>query len=253
MSPAAATDSTMLDYEKEYEKKAFKALTPKEKAVHIWTYYKIPILIGAFLLFFAGWWINHLFIHPPAKTGFSVTVLAGAVDETAAEQLKEEYEAALPQLLDEGEEITVTGYRDSLDENLDYEQQTATAVSITAKYSVGELDVIIGSQESLQKLLALDYYLPLDEIFTEDELKTLLETANQRAKANGAPAGFVVTTVTGEEETEFPGYHPYMLCLAGCSTEEALLYDTAIPYMAVFSTTQNRDAVKTYIEYLMEK
>ena len=88
----------------------------------------------------------------------------------------------------------MTGYRDSLDENLDYEQQTAAAVSITAKYSVGELDVIIGSQESLQKLLALDYYLPLDEIFTEDELKTLLETANQRAKANGAPAGFVVTT-----------------------------------------------------------
>jgi hypothetical protein len=251
----------MLDYEKEYERKAFKTLSRREKLDHIWTYYKVQILIGAFLIFFVAWWINYLFIHPTPDTAFAVYLYSGAIDSDAAEALTEQYTEALPDFLEGDDQFVVQTYLD-VDENFNtVEEKIAAITSISAEVSMGEVDVIIGDRDRMLTAVASELLMPLDQIFTEDEWAKLQAAAATRAQtyAKGDvenPEGIVMAEVVLNEEYDeplYPGEQPYLLCIAGCTEEEQALYDVSTPYLGVACTTKNIDKVKEYIWYLMEK
>lgn len=249
----------MQDYEKEHEKNAFKAMTVREKADHIWTYYKVPILVIIFLVFFVGWWINHLFINPPLKTGFSVIAYGGAVDGSAASVLQEEYKKKLPQFLGEREQFSIQTFNDYHDEVLDYEQKMASALAIMARVTTGEVDVIVGDRETMEKLISSEYFMPLEQLFDEDEWEEIQKLAARRAETSQKDGekknvGVISAEILSLEDpdSELAGEHPYLLCIGGCKSEEKLFYDLSTPYLGVVSNSPHLDKVKEYIWYLME-
>ena len=83
----------VLKYEKEKEKKAFKAMTFREKLTHIRNYYMLHIVATIIVIAIAAWALNYYVINPPKTASLSIITMSDAglnLDTTAFQQLLNE-------------------------------------------------------------------------------------------------------------------------------------------------------------------
>ena len=160
----------MLKYEKEKEKKAFKAMTFREKMTHIRNYYMLHIVAIIIIIAIAAWALNYYVINPPKTASLSIITMSDAglnLDTTEFQQLLNEQ---LPELCTERQEVQVQAMSMIND---DYQTGYYNSQKLVALVASQSVDLLIGPLELMESYAGADYFYHLDEFFTEEELSTM--------------------------------------------------------------------------------
>lgn len=250
----------MLDYEKKYEKEAFKNLSPKAKAEHIWEYYKLPIFLGLLALAVGIWALFHYVINPPAPVGLNVYMYASGYDTKISKELEKEYSEAMAPSLGESElELrVVTDY--AMDLNY-YSYQETGVTQITAYAMADEIDILIGTQSYLLKFQDAHMYIDFESFFAPDEWSRLLAKSGeclQQYLADGGETELALSVIKTDfeynEETKeaYPAEDSGTILAAyGLGRMNELLNTNGeILYVGIVNPRIHPEAVHDFIMYL---
>ena len=165
----------MLDYEKAKEKAAFKEMDLRHKREHIWEYYRLPIVLTIVGLFLLGWALNHYVINPPKKASVNLTFHSYIIDMDSFEQLEGPLKEAFPELYTDRTEIELISNTVGLDSSGNAEGEYASVMKMMAMITAKSVDLVIGDYDVLSADAYNSYLTPLNEVFTEEELKKIEE------------------------------------------------------------------------------
>lgn len=226
----------MQPYEKEHEKEVFKGLSFKDKLDHIWTYYKMPIIIGAIALFVLGWCINRFILNPPPVNDGVVIVYSSFDDSVALKELRTDINEHFAPSLADNHDIAIQSLTNYGDNIIYYEQQKVNLEKIVAMIAAKELDILISSESMVNTFAIVDgektegssmmYLCDLIEVFSAEELKYIEE------------CGFT--------------FNDFSICVKGENTHlfNVMERNAEIPYM-VFTYNCDRDISRLMAYYFM--
>ena len=161
----------MLDYEKAKEKAAFKEMNFKQKKEHIKEYYRLHIILGIVGIFLIGWALNHYIINPPKKASVNITFHSYLVDMDSFDPVEAELKEAFPELYTDRTHIEFIADSVGLDNDADMEY--ASIMKIMAMIEAKSVDILVGGYDIMSSDAYQSYLMPLDEIFTEEELQKI--------------------------------------------------------------------------------
>ncbi len=247
----------MLEHEIEYERQQFKQMSFKEKLEHIFTYYKVELGVGLFLVIFLGWALIHFVIAPPPETAFNITIYAGSNDADAMNALEKDCSEKFPHFYDKDSEVEVLGLLNYGGEAaMEYAQSNeVNFMKFVGMATNAELDVVIMDIFAVSNFNLEEYFFPLDELFSEEELAILLENAEERVENNTREneSGVVAAVYDSSSDDNLEEKKPYFLCVGGNEKVERVLNHISTPYIGVMITSPNIEKAKEYIMYLMSE
>lgn len=167
------------DFEK--EKKALSQMSFREKADHLWTYYKgaLGILVAAVML---------ISLVSTGLTNRNKNILSSgvAVNVTLSQEAIDYLSALCYERNSEqqdGEFDLHSTLMEDFEDTSDYEYNYNILLRIVTMCSAQELDYMIVDEVAMKLLLVQECYMDLSEIFTQDELAALGDTViSARAK-----------------------------------------------------------------------
>lgn len=157
---------------KKSNKAKFKELTRKEKVEYIWEYYKLHIFAGIFVLIVIGSFLNIWVFNPPPKSAVSVNFVGSSVFADNTEPLEKELNPIIVTEEMGNKKVFINTYIFGMK---DPQMQMATQTKFIANISARELDVLILDKEQFDSLVLQGSMLPLDQVFSEDELGKLTD------------------------------------------------------------------------------
>lgn len=145
-------------------KKQFKEMRFKEKAGHIWYYYKIHIFIAVFLIISAVSVINAVFIHPSPKLFAGISFYNIHISDTFSAELQAELtEKVVPE--EENKQVRCSAfYEVESDVTVKVETMQRFETLLMAK----EIDLIVADEEDFKELVYQGYIINLDEYLDSD-------------------------------------------------------------------------------------
>ncbi|QUH30512.1 hypothetical protein [Vallitalea guaymasensis] len=157
---------------KKSNKAKFKELTRKEKVEYIWEYYKLHIFAGIFVLIVIGSFLNIWVFNPPPKSAVSVNFVGSSIFADNTEPLEKELNPIIVTEEMGNKKVFINTYIFGMK---DPQMQMATQTKFIANISARELDVLILDKEQFDSLVLQGSMLPLDQVFSEDELGKLTD------------------------------------------------------------------------------
>ncbi|WP_113674248.1 hypothetical protein [Vallitalea guaymasensis] len=157
---------------KKSNKAKFKELKRKEKVEYIWEYYKLHIFAGIFVLIVIGSFLNIWVFNPPPKSAVSVNFVGSSIFADNTEPLEKELNPIIVTEEMGNKKVFINTYIFGMK---DPQMQMATQTKFIANISARELDVLILDKEQFDSLVLQGSMLPLDQVFSEDELGKLTD------------------------------------------------------------------------------
>lgn len=157
---------------KKTNKAKFKELTRKEKVEYIWEYYKLHIFAGIFVLIVIGSFLNIWVFNPPPKSAVSVNFVGSSIFADNTDPLEKELNPIIVTEEMGNKKVFINTYIFGMK---DPQMQMATQTKFIANISARELDVLILDNEQFDSLVLQGSMLPLDQVFSEDELGKLTD------------------------------------------------------------------------------
>ena len=157
---------------KKSNKAKFKELKRKEKVEYIWEYYKLHIFAGIFVLIVIGSFLNIWVFNPPPKSAVSVNFVGSSIFADNTESLEKELNPIIVTEEMGNKKVFINTYIFGMK---DPQMQMATQTKFIANISARELDVLILDKEQFDSLVLQGSMLPLDQVFSEDELGKLTD------------------------------------------------------------------------------
>lgn len=228
----------VLKYEKEKEKKAFKAMTFREKMTHIRNYYMLHIVAIIIVIAIAAWALNYYVINPPKTASLSIITMSDAglnLDTTEFQQLLNEQ---LPELCTERQEVQVQAMSMIND---DYQTGYYNSQKLVALVASQSVDLLIGPLELMESYAGADYFYHLDEFFTEEELSTM-ETVSCEIAEETDEFGRV---------TSASGPYPLLISIGNPEILQSQFGANQELYIGIVGNAPNPESVKIFIEYLL--
>ncbi|GMQ62924.1 hypothetical protein [Vallitalea maricola] len=155
---------------KKSNKAKFKELTRKEKVEYIWEYYKLHFFAGILVLIIVGSFLNIWVFNPPPKSAVSVNFVGSSIFADNTEPLEKELNPIIVTEEMGNKKVFFNTYIFGIE---DPQMQMATQTKFVANISARELDVLILDKEQFDSLVLQGSMLPLDQVFSEDELNNL--------------------------------------------------------------------------------
>lgn len=147
------------------EKEAFRAMTVREKAEHIWEYYKLPLL-GIALVVILVAYIVYKALNPDPEAILNVAMVNAS---TLAVPEKDAFERYLEeQGYDLEEETAIVDASIFMDNS---PEDYAIMETVMARIMVGDLDILIGDEEVLDGLGAIGAFTDMHELLPEEALE----------------------------------------------------------------------------------
>ncbi|WP_304943850.1 hypothetical protein [Vallitalea guaymasensis] len=157
---------------KKSNKAKFKELKRKEKVEYIWEYYKLHIFAGIFVLIVIGSFLNIWVFNPPPKSAVSVNFVGSSIFADNTDPLEKELNPIIVTEEMGNKKVFINTYIFGMK---DPQMQMATQTKFIANISARELDVLILDKEQFDSLVLQGSMLPLDQVFSEDELGKLTD------------------------------------------------------------------------------
>lgn len=157
---------------KKSNKAKFKELKRKEKVEYIWEYYKLHILAGIFILIVIGSFLNIWIFNPAPKSAVSINFVGSSIFTDNTESLEKELNSIIVTEEMGNKKVFINTYIFGMK---DPQMQMATQTKFIANISARELDVLILDKEQFDSLVLQGSMLPLDQVFSEDELGKLTD------------------------------------------------------------------------------
>lgn len=157
---------------KKSNKAKFKELKRKEKVEYIWEYYRLHIFAGIFVLIVIGSFLNIWVFNPPPKSAVSVNFVGSSIFADNTEPLEKELNPIIVTEEMGNKKVFINTYIFGMK---DPQMQMATQTKFIANISARELDVLILDKEQFDSLVLQGSMLPLDQVFSEDELGKLTD------------------------------------------------------------------------------
>lgn len=149
----------------------FKDMTFREKVEHIWEYYRIHIFVIIFVLFFVGSMLNHLVFNPPKEAGVFIGFIGKYMDMEQAKVVQERLTEEIIQDPTNKTEAKLDLFMINPDSKELMEVNMANAQKLMAMLASKEIDILIADSASFGVYVKQQAFLPLTEVFTEEELK----------------------------------------------------------------------------------
>ncbi len=243
----------MLDYEKEKEKKAFRAMTWREKYEHIKEYYRMPIILGLVGIFMLGWILNHYIFNPPKKTSLNVTFHSFQVESDLAEDLKYQLNTVFPEFVDsrhEAEVLTLSVGLDLVGGGGYSEQSYAVAMKLLALLETKDMDLIVGNPACMASNGFNAYLMPLNEVFTPEELEKIESLGYVQEDADSCIISFGQGEV-GEDGYQYEGEPiPVAVDISGNEQLREIIYGEPV-YIGFACTSQRLEEAKEVFWYFL--
>ena len=156
----------------------FKELKFKDKIDHIWTYYRIQIVVVVFSIVAVVSLLNHFVFNPPPRIGFGVTFFGAPVPMFINDSLREEMENIIPEWDNSRQMLDITNVFESGNISMDM----AVMQRFTAMLFSGEVDILLVYTDALEEVfknrLASDLRLILPDGYFEAIDETLIVYGN---------------------------------------------------------------------------
>lgn len=237
----------MLKYEKEKEKAAFKDMSFKKKCEHIWEYYRLEIIWGTIGLLFIAWILNHYIINPPKDPSLNITFHSYEVDTHSLDPLEEQLREAFPEMYTSDTEIQLYTNSSGLD---DQDTEYASVMKMMALMASESIDIVIGDYDEMAYDAYNSYLMPLDDVFTEEEMRQLEELAYVQ---EGAESG-ICSIRPGDIDTDGNEYlmeeRPYFVDVSGNLTLRTIISGEAT-YIGISSNAVHLEEAKEVLWYLL--
>lgn len=228
----------MLKYEKEKEKKAFKAMTFREKMTHIRNYYMLQIIATIVILAIGGWALNRFVINPPKKASLSIINMSDRTVNLDPGEFQAMLNEQLPELCTDREEIQVMSMAMIED---DYQSAYYNSQKVMALVASQSVDIIIGSEELLTGYAKGDYFLHLDEFFSEEEL----------SRMNVQECEVIIETDEMGRVVKAEGPFKLLISLGSPEILQSEFGTKQDLYLGIVANSLNPESVKIFIEYLL--
>ncbi|MCT4687801.1 hypothetical protein [Vallitalea sp.] len=157
---------------KKSNKAKFKELTRKEKVEYIWEYYKIHIFASILVMIIVGSFLNIWVFNPPPKSAVSVNFVGSSIVSDNTESLEKELNPIIVTEEMGNKKVFFNTFVYGIENP---QIQMATQTKFVANISARELDVLILDKEQYNFLLLQGSMIPLDKVFSEDELNKLTD------------------------------------------------------------------------------
>lgn len=237
----------MLDYEKAYEKELFSKMTRKEKLEHIFTYYKFPLILGAVGLFVIGWCLWHFVINPTPATGLEFCFFSKYNNTDAAEALEVELNEIFAESLD-GDQAMVLYLTDFIGDQENAAQEQVVAYKIMGEIAAANMDIFVTQGDSIPAFATESYFMPLTDIFTEEELSEIRKAL--AAKAGVAPEEYTECFISSYIDEEAPEKeYPVAINCEHIPSLSQVIPLAGDCYMAVISNTERAEMVREVLFY----
>ena len=155
------------------QKDILKGMTAKQKAEHIWEYYKLHIIGGVTVLAIVLSFIYSSFINPPNKSYSSVSFYGGYINEQPLADVQADLtDRFVPDEMKEHYEIIVTNYAFSPGDTAN----AFVGAKFAAELQSQGLDLLIADEEDFAMMAGEGYLMPLRDYVPEDILDSLEES-----------------------------------------------------------------------------
>lgn len=208
----------------------FSELNNSQKVEYIGDYYKIHIIVGACIVLFIGWMLNHYIFNPPAETSIDVSIfgISSNIDyQYALEDELNEY------VIDEGvnEKVLVDFMSVSLE--ADPTSQQATMAKMVAKATINDYDIMIFNEDSYLNFLMEDALMPLNDFID----RGIIDVDESRL-VKGSDVGYDSEDYYFVDISDHEGF------------ENMLPYDDKL-YLSVNFKANPMDQLERAIEYIL--
>ena len=158
-----------LKEKQQLERAKLKTMTFGEKADYIWTYYKAPILITAFILISVIYTIYHFTMDNQESIMYSMVINANAADQTNGADL---YDTFLAQQGYDAKNYKIernTSIMLMKTEDGNYSDPQMLSVMYTL-IMAGTVDHVLANEDTLLMLSENGYVMPLSNYMSEEEI-----------------------------------------------------------------------------------
>lgn len=227
----------VLKYEKEKERKAFKEMNLKEKLGHIRAYYMLHIFAALAILVIGGWALNHYIINPPKTASLSIVHMSDQYLNLDTEEFQQKLNTIFPELCTEREEVQVVAMAMKED---DYQTGYYNSQRLMALVAAKSVDVIIGNEELMKEYARNDYFLHLDEFYSEEELE----------QWDVVSCDIIVETDQFGRIIKAEGPYPLLLSIGNPELFQSEFGTKQGLYIGIVANSPNKDSVRSFLEYL---
>ncbi len=230
----------MLKYEKDKEKMAFKQMPFKKKIEHIWEYYRLTIVLSLVGIIMLGWILNHYIINPPKDPSVMLLFHSYAIDYDALDELSLQLAERFPDLYTDRTEIQLNYNATGMD---DQGTEAVAATKMIVLVAAGDIDLIAGSYDEMYSDAFNSYLMPLDDVFTEEEMEKLAALAPDDEESGNGIYNVSPGDVDENSEVILLEERPFFVNI---SQNEALKKVTGEKqiYLGVSCTSKHLDAAK---------
>lgn len=164
-----SSQNSVIEEIREQQKKAFAAMTPKEKLAYFWDYYKMHTMVAVILIVFVITFINSYRSNKPTAF-YAVLLNANTMEDSAGAATAwgegfMEYAGIDPEAWQVNIDASITL---SADGGNQYE--VANRQKMAAMMHAGDIHAIVADTETFEGYARLEYFYDLTETFTEEEL-----------------------------------------------------------------------------------
>lgn len=228
----------VLKYEKEKERKAFKAMTFREKLTHIRNYYTLHIVAVIIVIAIGAWALNYYVINPPKTASLSIITMSDAGLNLDTTEFYQSINQELADLCTDSQEIQIQAMSMRDDE---YQTGYYNSQKLVALVAAKSVDIIIGPLDLLKSYASADYFYHLDEFFSEEEAARM-DTVSCEVTEETDEVGRV---------TKASGPYPLLISIGTPEILQSQFGTQQELYIGIVGNAPNPESVKIFIEYLL--
>jgi ABC-type glycerol-3-phosphate transport system substrate-binding protein len=201
-------------------------------------------VIGLFVVY---WLLNHYVLNPPKDPSVNITINSLQIDTRGVEEWKTQLKEDFPQYYTDKTEIQVISNMSGLD---DPEQEYASTMKMIAMMAANEVDIFVGDFTLMYTNAFNSYMMPLDDIFTEEELEQIEALAYVQEDAESG----IIRIQPGDLDTDGNTYlmeeRPYMIDVSHNTTLRSLIAGEPT-YIGISSNTLHLEEAKELLWYFL--
>lgn len=165
-----------MDQDRQHAKEAFQAMSFMEKVEYLiqnyWVTAAVTVAVGALLISLIG----RMTWNRPADKVVGIGVHAASIDMDLVAEMKEKITEKYPAFTEDGREFYVYWFYSGYTSD-QVEQIQTTAYKLAGAVASGQIDIMVGDEETLFKDAQQELLMNLTELFSEEEIEAIRERA----------------------------------------------------------------------------
>lgn len=157
----------MAENSREERRAKFAGMNRQEKLEYIWQYYKAAVMGAAAVLFVLIYLIANP-REPQKEINVNLTFLGDAANLSGGDEFMNKLQGDVPELFAHGGTVDIQVY--ALGPGADPMAVMGNTQKLAALMMSSDIDVIVGDASQLRKYSGGNAYLPLEELYTPEEL-----------------------------------------------------------------------------------